>query len=361
MAITTFTFKELKAISEKYTQVFVKESKTGLLLFTQFGARLLGLYPDKNSDNALWVNENLDTIFANNHPMVGGERLWIAPERSFFYENPRDFEGKRIPSEIDPGEYTACEDQDALIFENTFSLLEYDKNKLFDNSQEKRRFSLLDDPYGTDLPCAGVSVTDTVSVNDTEITICAWTLSQVNALGASQPGTALFPIQGNGQILEYFDPVPAHRLDIFPNYVRYKIDSAQCLKIAMTPEYMVKENPCKGLYVSPSASHPEQWVCVIKRSMDLPTLAEDCVDVSLSNPEGPKGAIQSYNCGSTYSKDGIHLFGELELQLHKGIVVGEQTISSGTHELLAYTGSKGEILELARHILQISEPVKIYS
>jgi hypothetical protein len=141
--------KELISIAEKYTDVITKETESGLLIFTERGARILGMFPKAEGDNALWVNADLETYLQEHQTLVGGDRLSISPEKSFFYENPRDFEGYHVPSEIDPGEYKCFDRTDKIIFENTFSLLRYDKNKLFDNSVEKRQFKLVSDPYST--------------------------------------------------------------------------------------------------------------------------------------------------------------------------------------------------------------------
>ncbi len=361
MFYRTFSFQELKVITERYTNIIVKKNENGVMLFTQQGARLLGMFPDSEGDNVLWVNRDVENFIPKHYALVGGERLWISPERNFYYENPRDFAGYRIPHEIDPGEYECLEGDDSIVFANSFSLLEYDQNKLFDNSLEKRSFSLVPDPYNTDLPYIGVSITDEISVNDSSIEMCAWSLAQVYTGGPESPGTALFPITGNCEPISYFDPIPPDRVDVCNGYVRFKIDGSFSNKLGIRPEDCNLDIPCKALYLSKTPSDNATWFCVIKRSNDVPHSQEECVDTAMSDPAGPKGAVQAFNTDHG-SKEELSAFpcGELGLQLSRGIVEDNRTVSKGTHELLGYTGSKDEMLELAQSVLRIEETPKLY-
>ena len=105
MSHKMLSFDQVKAIAGKYSDVIVKESSTGRMLFTVYGGRLLGVWPKSDGHNPLWIYPDLESTMKTGEWMIGGERLWIAPERHFFYENPRDFEGFHVPAEIDPGEY----------------------------------------------------------------------------------------------------------------------------------------------------------------------------------------------------------------------------------------------------------------
>ena len=355
-----FTFEQLKSIVGKYTDVIVKETKSGKLLFSQHGARLLGMYPEGKGDNALWVNEDLEKTLEEHHAMVGGERLWISPERNFYYENPRDFEGYHFPWEIDPGEYKYIKSKTAIIYKNPFSLLEYDQNKLFDNSVKKRGFKLINDPYKTKLPYTGVSITDSITVNDTEIEMCAWSITQVDTCGPELPGTALFPVKPDCKYISYFDHITPDRIDIFEHYAKFKIDGRYSCKLGIRPEDIHFDNPCKALYLTPTHSDQSVWSCVIKRSNDIPQSQDDCVDMAKSDPEGPKGAVQAFNTDHGTIEPVALPCGELGLQLTKGIVKDGKTVSKATHELLAYTGSKNELLELAKTALQIDEIPKLF-
>lgn len=355
-----FSFKQLKSIVEKYTDVIVSETESGKLLFSQHGARILGMYPDNDCDNVLWVNEELEKTLEEHHAMVGGERLWISPERNFYYENPRDFEGYHFPWEIDPGEYKYSDSKSGIIYKNTFSLLEYDRNKLFDNSIEKRSFKVINDPYNSSLPFAGVSITDSVTVYDTEIELCAWSITQVDTCGPEAPGTALFPVKPNSRYISYFNHITSDRIDVFNRYARFKIDGRYSCKLGLRPEDIRQDNICKAIYLSPTHSDPSVWSCVIKRSNDIPKTQKECVDTAKSNPGGPKGAVQAFNTDHGTLEPEALICGELGLQLVKGTVKDDKTVSKGKHELLGYIGSKNELLELSMTALQLSETPELF-
>lgn len=362
MFFGSFSIEELEAITRKYTDVFVRETRSGVLLFTEQGARLLGLYPSISGNNALWVNPELDTVLKLSQPEIGGERLWISPERNFYYENPRDFEGYRIPFEIDPGDYILIDNSECLVFENMFSLLEYDCNKIFDNSCEKRSFRVIVDPYDTGLAYAGVEIIDTIIVDAPEVIMSAWSIGQVYTSGISAPGTVLIPTKATATPISYFDPVEPHRLTVGDHYIRFRIDGKKSSKIGILPRDVSFNNPCKILYITPSPSNSTIWHCVIKCSNDIPHSQEQCVDMAKSDINGPRGAVQVFNTDHGFSKPAATLpCGELGLQFIKGNTLGNKTVSRAAHQLLSYSGTKSDILELARMVLCCDSVPQIYT
>jgi hypothetical protein len=327
------------------------------MIFTIYGGRLLGMWPKKDN-NPLWIYPDLDEVMNSSQWLIGGERLWVAPERHFFYENPRDFEGFHVPAEIDPGEYVGTGD---CTFESVFSLLDYRKNETFDGSACKRQFTVIRDPFSSSLPFAGVSVTDTVTVPSTQIDICGWSLAQVYTFGSDMPGTVLYPVAPGASLLSYFKPIPQDRAMVAGPYARFKIDANGAYKLAIKPQDVVWSNPCKAVYLTPTPDG-HTWMCLIKRSNDIPRTAEECLDVPKSNPNGEKGVVQSYNSGTDLVWNGSEFpyFGEIELQLNKGKHQGNLTVSSSTHELLAYEGEKGQMVELAKTALGVSTEIELY-
>lgn len=360
MDFKVLSSEELISIAEKFTNVIIKESESGQLIFTEQGARLLGVFPKTGGDNVLWVNADLETYFHEHHALVGGNRLSILPEKSFFYENPRDFEGYHVPSEIDPGEYSCIENSDTLIYENNFSLLAYDKNRLYDNSIERREFKLISDPYSTGLSFAGVTVSDSITILDREIKIAASSLTKVVTNGANIPGTILIPVNQGCDLLSYYEPLSPEDSDIFEQYCRFKIDGEKTCKIAVKPEDIQINNPCKIIYMSPSPSDKTLWSCVIVRSTDMPKTQIDCVNIPETDPKGPKGAIQALNASQGVHETEFYQFGELVLQFTQGSIVDDTTVCNGDHELLSYCGTENDIHELAKTALQTEKPLAIY-
>jgi len=355
MSHPSFTLKELTAIAKKYSKVEMRTSRTGAVVFTEYGARVLGLFPDKKATNVLWNPQALDDNMKSGSWLIGGERLWISPERNYYYENPRDFEGHHVPPAMDPGEYAMSGD---LVFENmSFPLLNLMSNEVYEGCYEKREFSSIADPYATGLDYAGVKITDTITVNAADVEMCAWSLAMVYVCGTSKPGTALFPIRKGGKPMSYFGTIPASRTAVAPGYARFKLDADEIYKLAIKPEDIDHANPCKAVYLS---QYPDgkQWFCVVKRSLDMAHTQAECVDPAKGNPEGPRGAIQSYNAGPSPTPG--MTFGEIEVQLQKGTHQLRRTSCTATHELLSYAGSKKDMLALAKRLLGISSSPALY-
>jgi hypothetical protein len=352
----SFLCKDLATITQKHSPTTLIETKRGALLFTEYGARLLGLFPRRNNPNVLWNPVNIDEVLTNHLWCIGGERLWLSPERTFYYDNPRDFEGWFIPSEMDPGNYVTLSE---LNYQSIFTAFDCSMNETYENCKAQRTFTIAKDPYDTTLDHVGVCIADSMKLTISPIDMCAWSLAMVYTAGQNAPGTAFFPVKPDATPLSYIKPVPSDRIDVFDGYCRYKIDASEIYKIALRPEDMCLENQTKAVYISPYPNSSD-WFCIIKRSNDMPHSQSDCVDPAKCNPLGPRGATQSFNSGPTPLGEHL-LFGEIELQFSKGIEKNGSTISSALHEIHAYAGTKKEILDLARIALHISVTPQIYN
>jgi hypothetical protein len=350
----TFSLKELETVARAHTGITVERSGTGAFLATELGARILGLYPDTGLGNTLWAPEKLDEKMRHKSWFMGGERLWIAPERDFFYENPRDFDNHRVPASFDPGEYTAT---GPLTYENHFSLLNVMRNDVYDSCTARRAFAPLDDPYSSGLAFCGIAVNDTITIDTPAVTMCGWSITQTWVRDETACGTGLFPVRPGARLLGYFGPIPADRAEVLDGYARFRLDAAEVYKLAIRPEDIVFENPAKAVYVSPYAE-ADKWFCLIKRSNDIPKTQQECVDPSKADPHGPKGATHSYNNGPRFGDN--MPFGEIELQLAKGVTNNGSTTSAAAHELLSYAGKKGEIMELAAAAMGLKLAPVIY-
>ncbi|MDO5576829.1 MAG: hypothetical protein Q4F84_07095 [Fibrobacter sp.] len=337
-----------------HTTTIVKSNGTGAAVFTEFGARLLGLFPSKNEPNVLWTSDNLEREILDRSWHIGGERLWIAPQRNFYFKSTHNFGDFYVSKQIDPGEYKHVQE---LKFENSFTLQDHHYNQTYESSTARREFSLIDDPYESGLEYIGFKITEHLSILSNSIEICPWSITQVFTKGKDEPGTAFFPIKPNAKLLSYFNTIPNNRASVEPGYARFLIDSNETYKLAIRPEDVILENPAKVVYLSPVYNGPK-WLCLVKRSNDMPTDQQGCVDPSQSNPDGLKGAIQAYN--NAFPKSPANFYGEIELQLTKGICSSDRTSCDSSHELLSYIGTKEQMLELAKNILGIDTFPKIY-
>ncbi|MBD3243085.1 MAG: hypothetical protein GF331_21015 [Chitinivibrionales bacterium] len=351
MPYRAFMLDELKRNLPNRADARVMESGAGALVLTTYGARAIGLFPDTSYPNVLWNHEQIGGQIEGGRWLTGGERLWIAPERNFYYENPRDFDGFHVPSGFDPGTY---ESDGNGGYRNEFSLLDLSTNEVYDGSVSQRRFAPLDDPYGSGLPYTGARIHDSITVPTDSLEYCAWTISMVYTCGSPNPGTAFFPIKPGGELLNYFDPIPAERAEVRDGYARFRIDGEAVYKLAIAPSDMVMDTPCKSVYVSPYPAG-DRWFCIVKRGNRVALTQDGCVDIPKSDPDGRRGIIQSYNHGPTDGPIEDVPFGEIELQLPRAEPREERLVSEATHELLAYAGTRDEMLELARTALQVEE------
>ncbi|MEM2795632.1 MAG: hypothetical protein QXY49_07245, partial [Thermofilaceae archaeon] len=91
-----------RLVSHYSATVTLKRGKAEVLVLER-GGRILTLQYD--GLNLLWVNPNIKLVLETGGWNTGGLRLWISPERSFFYEKPAEFGGWFCPSGIDPAEF----------------------------------------------------------------------------------------------------------------------------------------------------------------------------------------------------------------------------------------------------------------
>jgi hypothetical protein len=346
---------ELLKKTQNKARISTIESKTGVALFSEFGARLLGLFPSSELPNTLWVPEDIDGRMLSNDWLLGGERLWIAPQRDYFFTDPQNFGGFHVPPHLDPGHYEQKKD---LSFTNTFILHDQNLNQQHNNCEIKRHFKMIEtDPYESGLSFTGVTINDSLSVPNASISICAWSIAMVPTIGPQKPGTALLPIANSSSLVNYFDTTPSDRSSVENGVARFLIDSKKHLKLAVTPAGILWNNSARVIYIAPFPD-VEQWFCLIKRSDALPKDQDDCVDIPANNQLGLKGAVQVYNHG--YGSK-MH-YGEIELQFPKGILNDvNRIVSGGEHELLSYCGSKEEILNLAKQVLGTARIPQIYA
>lgn len=338
--------QQLVSITKKYTEVFVREDHTAIMVFMVQGGRCIGLYPCGELCNVLWTNPQYEDAVRMMQPDVGGDRLWIAPERKFFYENPRDFEGYHIPFEIDPGDYQFIEDS-VVRFRNTFSLLEYDSNNVIDDNTAERSFIIIPDPYDSHLPFAGVSIEETLTINAPSIRMAALSKTMVFNPGPESPGCAIFPLRAGFSYLSYGTRESLAAVEKAPDHVRIRIAGAPSNALAISPEACPSDTTIKSIIAAPLSPKSRNWFCLMKRSADTPTDQEGCVDSPRHDPKGEK-AVSIIHDGSFLDEKTRKesYFCEASLFLNRGTSEDATTVSRGTHELLSYIGEYDDIRDL---------------
>lgn len=336
-----------------HSNVSVENTGSGNAMFSETGARVLGLFPSPDLPNTLWIPDDIKDRFKNRDWLLGGERQWIAPQQDYFYTNPDTFDGFYVQPVFDPGKY---QQTDKLQYENRFSLINHRSGRTYCGCISRRAFSPIDtDPFDSGLSFSGVSIKDYLSIPDSPPPFCAWSIAMVSTHGERRPGTACIPYIDSSALVNYFNPVPDNRCKKDLTYAQFLIDSKDPYKLALTPDGIDWNNPVKIIYIAPFEQH-DQWFCVVKCSSDLPKTHDNCVDVPSFDQTAPKGAIQAYNHG--YGSE--MLYGEIEIQFPKCKLSDNVMQSSGNHELLSYCGTREQITEFTKSILNLEFAPEVF-
>jgi hypothetical protein len=294
---------------------------------SEYGGRLLGLYPKNDCYSLLWINPEIKEVVKTRRRDIGGDRYWISPEREFFYEKP-----------------TSC----TL---STMVTVESQIKKHIYNGEITRQISLIKEPISTGLSYCGVEFVDDCAFFQPNLKINGWSLACIISGGPSNPGTVLIPTKPSPRPLSYFRYIPEDRLKVGNNYVAFKLDVDDVYKLAVRPEDIDFTRHAKIGYVV-KIPDSEEYGFLVKLSNDIPKTQDDCFDVSRDHPESEIGVIQSYN---SESPNKLSLkYGEIELQLSKFETIDNASHGKARHQIIGYIGSKEEVLEVVEKYLGIA-------
>jgi len=329
----------------KYSKSAVLHDENCRVVICERGARVLGIFLD-SSPNLLWVNPRLEDVFSKNDWNIGGLRLWISPERNFFYRRPESFEEWFCPEGIDPGEYKIVEViPGKAVFEGR---IQANDNLLGARleAQVRREIRLLE----SGKVFMRLRIVDAL-VGDYPARVNPWALAQV-PISEMDAGTVLVPVRRGAEPIHYFTEIPRDRLRVSNDHVSFKIDGQYVSKLGIRPEDL--REPELGAIAYVSRIGKRMWSALMLRSHDIPSSQEDCLDVPKRNPNLPRAAIQSYNSGPESFPD--IRFGEIELQLAPTINISGRIVARVEYDLIAVIGGKSAVLTGVRKFLKIPKP-----
>lgn len=325
------------------TSAVVLEREGLAVLVTEYGARVLGV-SYKESPNLLWVHPRIEKVIGSRDWNIGGLRVWISPERNFFYEVPQSFERWFCPRSLDPNDYRiVSKRRDGISIEGGFSLVDKATGEFFSGTLRRDiylpgepgvlrvRESLLADRY------AGTPIN-------------IWSLAQVRP-GVGGVGTVLIPVREGAEPVHYFGPIPADRLRVSEDHLSFKIDGKEVYKLGVRPEDVPEGKEAMIGYVAEVA--PGSWMLLVLKSGFVPKDQGECLDVARADPEGARGCIQSYNSGP---EGGGLEFGELELHFVPAAQVSNKLVSSVEYQVIVEVGSLEKAVDKARFLMGISSP-----
>jgi len=329
----------------KYSKSAVLHDENCRVVICERGARVLGIFLD-SSPNLLWVNPRLEDVFSKNDWNIGGLRLWISPERNFFYRRPESFEEWFCPEGIDPGEYKIVEvSPGKAVFEGR---IQANDNLLGARleAQVRREIRLLE----SGKVFMRLRIVDAL-VGDYPARVNPWALAQV-PISEMSAGTVLVPVRRGAEPIHYFTEIPRDRLRVSNDHVSFKIDGQYVSKLGIRPEDL--REPELGAIAYVSRIGKRMWSALMLRSHDIPSSQEDCLDVPKRDPNLPRAAIQSYNSGPESFPD--IRFGEIELQLAPTINISGRIVARVEYDLIAVIGGKSTVLTGVRKFLKIPKP-----
>lgn len=330
--------EELKGLVSRYSTAALMERGETRALVVERGARLLGLYV--RGTNVLWVNPSLEGVLEKSGWNVGGLRLWISPERSFFYENPDRFEGWFCPATLDPGSFRiAYAGPTRVVLKGVMEATDRFTGWRL-HAKVRREFILV--------------AKDRMIVRDSVIAsypgdFNLWALAQVEP---GLRGAAIVPVKEGGQPIHYFGPIPPDRLIASKDHVSFRIDGSFVCKLGVRPEDL----PTEGYAAIAHVSEREEgtWTLLLARTHDAPRWQEECLDPAKADPAGPRGCVQSYNSGP---EAGPERFGEIELHFRPAVEINGRKVSTAEYELIFEVGSRELVFKRLREEIELREIV----
>lgn len=331
--------------------VHVLAFNTGMrALFSQRGARMLGLFPSAEDANLLWTHaalneaESFRRFAAAGEWNVGGERCWVAPEIQYNVADRRDFWNTlRVPPQMDPGRYRLTVAGDNVQFEGELTLTAHNLAA----GDKRLRVQRVIRPASSPVPVpdgvqfAGLAhAASLTQLDNAPIASEIWNLVQLPA-----GGTLLIPTSGALRVSRYFGDPAADALRAVDGCLRISVTGARQYKVGY-----------QALSVAGRMGYwralPDGRASLLVRSFwnDPANLyAEEPPD----QPGGTGHSIHVYNDGGEFG--GAERFGEMECTGH---TIGGQTgVSSSTDlfHLWAYVGP-AEVLRPLAHAYLGVEP-----
>jgi len=331
----------LKAL-EGSTKTLTLENEAGSVVVAEYGARILGVFVGERQ-NPFWVAKNLRDLISRRDWNIGGNRLWVSPERRFYYRRPDSFEEWLCQSSLDPGGWSVVSSGEKSVNLEGEAELEDFANQTRIRLSFSRRVSVNGARVRKGLEYVGLRVRDAmVATGGVGDGINMWSLTQVRP-GESRSGTVIVPTRRGAKPIHYFGEIPRDRLKVSSDHVSFKIDGAAVYKLGIAPED-VPQPGCSR--ISYYVEHGKNEVFLISmKSLMAPVSQDECFDEAKANPLGPKGCIQSYNSGPDLC------FGEIELHFKPAVRVRDSVISHADYDIEVFAGKRVDVLRILKKII----------
>lgn len=314
---------------KSFTKTIVLEKNSFKILFTEYGARVLGVFRN-NEVNFLWSNPNIEEVMKRGEWNIGGLRIWISPERNFYYKDPINFREWFCPKELDPNNFKISKKGfEKVIFIGSFKLHDHISGEGL-RGLIKREIKTISG--GENM--VKLYIIDSMFSNIIKTNINLWSLTQINP-----SGSIIIPVVNHAKPIHYFGPIPTDRIKVIDNQIVFKIDGKYICKLGVRPEDFLDKNVARICYLYRVG---DKWRYILKETFDAPLSQEECLDIPKYASKGFRGAIQSYNSDEPLS------FGEIELQFRPAISIGNNFISIAKYTVEFFEGSLKECISILK-------------
>ena len=334
-------FDQLHATVGEDTHVL--HAGDGRLLISDVGARVLACEMPGHPGNLFWTPSPLP-----DGEIVGGDRLWIAPEVAYHWpslEKAREDPVKwaSTPPQVDPGSYQRIDaDRASIDLANRVELTDARSDRTIRLFVD-REIHICDPPRSLpdELRSCSFTITNTLSLGDGDegALAGAWDILQVPLTG-----TLICPTTHHAEPTSYFDPFGPHHVQCDDRAVRFLIDGRRRIKMGIPPEATTGR---MGYY---RPTGPGEASLIVRVFAPLP--GDSYVDLprhATSETRLGGDALQAYNDDGTFGD-----YGELEYHDPALIVEpGRPATRSGTCVTHVLTGPDSTLRQFAHHLLGV--------
>ena len=228
---------------------------------------------------------------------MGGDRLWVGPERPWFFTDPTSFLGGHVvPPELDPGTWKITNEDVASLQVEQDVILHHLHDQSTLSVRLQRRFSARESSLsGPGIHSVSYSTEASLTVlgGDSRESVSLWRLLQVPPGGTVHVAASQRPSYRN-----YFEPVSEELVDLDDDVLRLRITAQRRCKIGVT------------------AAVATGQIAYVRRTDSGVLLLRLCFnpDPSRSYVDTPLAAVGSAgDAVQIYDDDGRHgAFGEIE-------------------------------------------------
>ncbi len=332
----------------------------GSIVVTPHGARVLGVFTHGEAENAYFVNPEFESadaatkMLAGEH-VLGGDRLWLAPERGLFFKGDTLSDGVVTQRSIDPGNWVVGQRTERSIrMVSEFSAEFFRTPGSPVSGILERSIRAIGSPLHHNpemaavlgrVKYAGYEIASSFRLTEAprdDQYFGMWFLIQ---LVVPKGGYLYAPTAGKAAITDYFEPTPAGYLRVADNHVRFKLDSLERHKIGIRKTDVTGR---AGFLSNAGGAGGSDATLIIRNFLCAPS--SNYCDIPLHTPAGTQDCVQSYN-----HMTGSAGFGELEYHSPSVCRAMPEPVVTDTNQVWTLTGKREDLVPIAAKLLNLPQ------